>query len=102
MDYNTLIGLQDVEFIMIKDLDAYCRKWNIRYSLYAGTMLGAVRHGGFIPWNDDVCIAMTQREYSRFCKVITEYLMEGNYLAKYKYPICLKRATNYRETEHLL
>ena len=43
--------------------DKVCREHNLRYYLWAGTMLGAVRHGGFIPWDDDLDIAMPRRDY---------------------------------------
>ena len=77
MDKELLQKLQMVEFGILTDLDAYCRKWKIKYSLYGGTMLGAVRHGGFIPWDDDIDIAMTRREYSKFCRAISLHPMRG-------------------------
>lgn len=77
MDKNTLEKLQKTELIILKEIDAYCRKWDIKYSIYAGTMLGAVRHGGFIPWDDDVDIAMTRNEYTKFCETIKSHPMEG-------------------------
>lgn len=51
---------------MLKDFDAVCRKHNIRYQLFAGTALGAVRHNGFIPWDDDVDVILMRCEYERF------------------------------------
>ncbi len=45
--------------------DAYCRRRDIRYSLCGGTLIGAIRHGGFIPWDDDVDVMMTRTEYRR-------------------------------------
>lgn len=43
---------------MLKDFDAVCRKHHISYQLFAGTALGAVRHHGFIPWDDDVDVIL--------------------------------------------
>lgn len=51
---------------MLKDFDAVCRKHKIRYQLFAGTALGAARHQGFIPWDDDVDVILTRAEYERF------------------------------------
>ena len=54
---------------VMKYIDALCRKHGIIYYIMGGTALGAVRHGGFIPWDDDLDIFMTPSEYEKFKKV---------------------------------
>ena len=63
---ETLRKLQLTELEILQVIDDFCKKHDIRYSLYAGTLLGAVRHQGFIPWDDDLDICMERAEYERF------------------------------------
>ncbi len=65
-DGDTLRAIQRIELEMLTEVDRICRKCGIHYNIIAGTLLGAVRHGGFIPWDDDADVAMLRPEYERF------------------------------------
>ena len=74
IDYETLRKIQLVQLEMLEEVDRICRKCGIRYNIIAGTLLGAVRHGGYIPWDDDADVALLRPEYEKFCTVIKKEL----------------------------
>lgn len=64
-DYG-LLEVQDKILEIMVDIDAFCKKYKIDYCLMGGSALGSKRHGGFIPWDDDLDIFMTPKNYERF------------------------------------
>lgn len=64
--------MQLLQMDMLAELDRVCRKNHIRYSILSGTLLGAVRHKGYIPWDDDADIAMLRQDYEKFKRVANE------------------------------
>lgn len=76
---NELRSLQLVLLDMLVEVDNICKENNIRYCIIAGTLLGAVRHKGFIPWDDDIDIAMTRDEYKKFQEVCKTKLNTDTY-----------------------
>ena len=77
---STLREHQLVMLEMLRVLDRVCSKHGISYQLFAGTALGAVRHSGFIPWDDDLDVVMLRNEYNRFLKVAPEEVGEPYYV----------------------
>lgn len=67
-----------------KEVIEICDKEKIKYYMIGGTFLGAVRHNGFIPWDDDIDLAMIRRDYERFLKIIEEKLPDNLKLLHYK------------------
>lgn len=64
--------IQRVLLMMLEDIDVLCRENNLHYILIGGTAIGCVRHKGFIPWDDDVDVAMTRKDYEKFFQLIKE------------------------------
>lgn len=70
---------------ILKVIDAICKKHNISYFLMYGSLLGAVRHKGFIPWDDDLDIAMFRDDYEKFLKIAKKELPEVFTLCESRY-----------------
>ena len=66
MERQTVRDVQMKILETMKYIDALCRKYGVTYYIMGGTALGAVRHKGFIPWDDDLDIFMTPLEYAKF------------------------------------
>ena len=65
----TLKEIQNFSLSILKDVHLFCKKNKINYSLAYGTLIGAIRHKGFIPWDDDIDIIMPRDDFERFCKI---------------------------------
>ncbi|MFT4245806.1 MAG: LicD family protein [Micrococcaceae bacterium] len=66
--------IQSEEYRILVKFDQICRKHSLKYALGYGTLLGAVRHKGFIPWDDDIDILMTRAEFNKFEEIIQDEL----------------------------
>ena len=72
-----LLEVQEANLRILKEIDRICEKFRIGYVLDSGTLLGAIRHGGFIPWDDDADVVMTRNAWEAFRKVAPRELPEG-------------------------
>ena len=71
---------QLVELEILDEFVKLCEKYQLRYFLNAGTLLGAVRHGGFIPWDDDVDVAMPMEDFKKFIRLTKNDIPDHLYL----------------------
>ena len=71
-----LIKLQEAMIVCYKEINMACRKHGIKLILQGGSLLGSVRHGGFIPWDDDMDFAMVRSDYEKFKKSFEDELSD--------------------------
>lgn len=76
MDKAILRKLQGMELVILKEIKRVCIQNKIEYSLCGGTLLGAIRHKGFIPWDDDIDIYMTWDNFMRFEEIANSQLQD--------------------------
>lgn len=84
MDTRLLTKLQEVEVEILNEIVRICDLYEIEYYLIGGTLLGAVRHKGFIPWDDDLDIAIPRKDFNKFIKVAKKD-MKGEYFLQTSY-----------------
>lgn len=113
MDDKTLRALQLVQLEIAKEIKRICDENDIQYFLDSGTFLGAVRHGGFIPWDDDMDMGMLRSDFEKFVQIAPQALSDKYFLQTWdndqNYPMAFakvrKKDTLFKEaatknTEH--
>ena len=90
--------LGQAKLVMLKLLrvfDDICRKNNLKYWLDGGTLIGAIRHNGFIPWDDDIDVAMLSDDYEKFIEIAQQELPDDVFLqtrkTDKKYPLYITK-----------
>ncbi len=78
-----LKGVQDWEIDILQQVHKICKKYKLKYFAIGGTALGAVRHEGFIPWDDDIDIGMPRKDYEKFLSVVQKELPEGYHVQNF-------------------
>ena len=76
MSEEMLKKIHKLQLEMMDEIDRICIENKLRYTLIAGSLIGAVRHGGFIPWDDDLDIAMPREDYEKFIEICKNNLSE--------------------------
>ena len=81
MENNDIIlqHMHSLHLILADEVKRICEKHNIRYFMIAGTLLGAVRHKGFIPWDDDMDFGMLRNDYDKFVSVCAAEIDENKF-----------------------
>jgi len=109
INQSILTQLRHVQLELLDEFVRICEKYNLIYFLTTGTLLGAVRHKGFIPWDDDLDVAMPRKDYEKFIDIINEstnhkYYVLSNKIINNKSKYCLnftkfcKKNTEYAES----
>lgn len=97
-----LAQLKQLEIAMLREFVNVCNKLNLRYYLLGGTLLGAVRHQGFIPWDDDIDVGMPREDYNVFLKegqaLLPKYLFIQSLNTEPEYPMCFAKIRNSKTT----
>lgn len=78
-EQETLNKIHELNLLLADEIKRICEKYNIKYFMIAGTLLGAVRHKGFIPWDDDMDFGMLRKDYNKFVRICTKELDEDKF-----------------------
>ena len=90
--------LQSLEFDMLKEFVRICDELGLKYYLVCGSALGAAKYGGFIPWDDDIDVALPRPDYDVFCQkaqaMLPEHLFLQNHRTDPEYPLIFSKLRN--------
>lgn len=99
----TVDEVKQIELTILKEVADFCDSNGIKYFLLGGTLLGAIRHEGFIPWDDDIDIGMMREDYNKFCRLFSSPNLSlhkpGDKRYSYSFAKVSKKGTVLREFE---
>lgn len=106
MDQLTLNAIHEIQINMIREIHRICLENGIKYVVMSGSLLGAIRHDGFIPWDDDMDIGLIREDYEKLMEILKAHPIEGCFLQEYStdphynqpYAKLLKEGTVFVET----
>ena len=81
---NSTNAAKSAQLDLLKELKKICKENDLQYFLQYGTLIGAVRHNGFIPWDDDIDVGMLREDYEKFRECCKKQLNNNFYLADYR------------------
>ncbi|HCF38359.1 MAG TPA: hypothetical protein DER56_04695 [Thermosipho africanus] len=85
IDHKELLNrLQQTELEILLEVHKICKKYSIPYQLFGGTLIGAIRHKGFIPWDDDIDICMKRDDYEKFISIFKKEVQNKYFLQNYE------------------
>ena len=100
---NEIMKMEDIQKValnILKQIASVCEREGFRYTLAYGTLIGAIRHKGFIPWDDDIDIQMPRPDYERFIRYIVEHPLPNLKTFNHKYvkgyPLGISRIADMR------
>ena len=85
-----------IQLKILQSIDFFCKKNNIKYFAAYGTLIGAVRHHGYIPWDDDVDVFMLREDYERFLSLYRDDILSVQKDATDKYPFLFSKVFDSR------
>lgn len=86
----TINEIKNAELSILIAFDEFCKKHNLSYFLSSGTLLGAIRHKGFIPWDDDIDVSMPRPDYEKFYELTKFNPIQKNFVTSI-YRKCLNK-----------
>lgn len=102
MEQLKLNEVKEIQLNILKAVDCFCRENGIRYWLDYGTLIGAVRHKGFIPWDDDIDIGMLRKDYEVFIKIFNKSSKRYRFVCIENEPLCWHLFGKVMDTETVL
>ncbi len=83
MEQSTLDKIHGIQIEMLSNFHAYCKEHGIRYTVICGSLLGAIRHKGFIPWDDDIDVGLMRDDYEKLIELLKKEPIEGCFIQDY-------------------